>query len=73
MIAPETVYRSKLAPPTAYLSPEVRDLLAEHPPLALRGPEAVARSLRALRGVEADAFDVAVVLEALSVEGEVLA
>lgn len=55
------------------LLPELRDLFHEHPFLAHRGPEAVRRALRALRGVEVDVFAVEGVLEALRVEGEVLA
>jgi len=53
--------------------PEIRDLIGEHPFLAHRDPETVRRALLVLRGVEAPESEVASVLEALTVEGEVLA
>jgi hypothetical protein len=53
--------------------PEIRDLIGEYPFLAHRDPETVRRALLMLRGVEAPESEVATALEALSVEGEVLA
>ncbi len=53
--------------------PAVRDLLQEHPFLARRRPETVRHALRGLRGIEADVFAVEAALDALRVEGEVLA
>ena len=59
--------------PEVALLPEIRDLMSEYPFLAHRDPETVRRALRMLRGVEAPESEVATVLEALTVEGEVLA
>jgi hypothetical protein len=59
--------------PEPELLPEMRDLLGEHSFIARKSPEAVCRALRVLRGIETTEFQVAVVLEALSVEGEVVA
>jgi hypothetical protein len=53
--------------------PEVRDLFSEYPELLGRTPALVRRVLRALRGVESDVFAVEGAMEALRVEGEVLA
>lgn len=53
--------------------PAVRGLLGEYPCLAHRSPETVRQGLRTLRGVEAEAFAVEAALEALEIEGEVLA
>lgn len=55
------------------LVPELRDLVNQFPFLAHRGPEGVVRTLRALRGIEADAFLVEAALGALRIEDEVLA
>ena len=58
---------------TDELLSEIRDLLSRHPALQYAGPEKAGRALRALRGVRADVCAVEAVLEALRVEGEVLA
>ena len=57
----------------ASLVPELRDLYSEYPALMYAGPEKVARALCTIRGVRADVRAVEAVLEALRVEGEVLA
>ena len=51
---------------------DVRELLNEYPWLRYRGPETAQRMLRMTRQVRVSEFDVAVALEALRVEGEVL-
>ncbi len=58
--------------PPADLLAEVRALFHEHPSLAHRGPETVARALKKLRGVEASVFAVECAVQALETEGEVL-
>jgi hypothetical protein len=58
---------------TGELLPEIRDLFSRHPALQYAGPEKAGRALRALRGVRADVCALEAVLEALRVEGEVLA
>jgi hypothetical protein len=59
--------------PGVDLLPEIRHLIGEYPFIAHRSPETVRRALLVLRGVEAPESEVATVLEALTVEGEVLA
>ena len=52
---------------------DVRGLLHEYPFLEDRDAETVRRVLRMLRGVAISEFEVAVALEALTIEDEVLA
>jgi hypothetical protein len=58
---------------TGELLPEIRGLFSRYPALQYAGPEKAGRALRALRGIRADVCAVEAVLEALRVEGEVLA
>jgi hypothetical protein len=58
---------------TVNLVPELRDLFSEYPALLRAGSEKVRRELYVLRGIRADAYAVEAVLEALRIEGEVLA
>ncbi len=51
---------------------EVRDVLAEYPFLQHRSAETVQRVLRMTRALDVSEFGVAVALESLRVEGEVL-
>jgi hypothetical protein len=66
-----------LSPPRSIreveLLPEIRDLFSEYPFVANRSPKAVRWALLVLRGVEAPESEVAVALEPLRIEGEVLA
>jgi len=57
----------------AALVPELRDLFSKYPALLTAGPETAGRALHAIRGVRADVGAVEAVLEALRVEGEILA
>lgn len=59
--------------PDPGLMAELRDLFGEYPFLAYRSADTTRRALRTLRGVEADVFAVKCAMEALTVEGEVLA
>jgi hypothetical protein len=52
---------------------DVRGLLDEHPFLKTRDAEAVRRMLLMTRGLAVSEFEVAVALESLRIEGEVLA
>ncbi len=71
---PNPIIADSRPEPPADLLAEVRALFHEHPSLAHRGPETVARALRRLRGVEADTYAVERALEALRGEdGGVLA
>jgi hypothetical protein len=58
---------------TGELLYEIRDLFSRHPALQYAGPEKARRELYVLRGIRADAYAVEAVLEALRIEGEVLA
>ena len=58
---------------TVKLLLEIRDLFSEYPALLPMGPEKARRALRLLRDVRADVCAVEAVLEALRVEGEILA
>jgi hypothetical protein len=51
---------------------EVRDVLSDYPFLRYRSAETVGRVLRMTRQVRVSEFDVAIALEALRVDGEVL-
>lgn len=67
MIAPQQIIQEP------EVLPAVRDLLQEYPFLVWRRPEAMRHALRALWGIKTDVFAVEAALEALTVEGEVLA
>jgi hypothetical protein len=66
-----------LSPPRSIreveLLPEIRDLFSEYPFVVHRSPEAVRWALLVLCGVKAPESEVAVALEPLRVEDEVLA
>lgn len=67
MIAPHVII------PDTELMAELRGLFGEYPFLAYRSADTARRVLRTLRSTEADVFAVEFAMEALRVEGEVLA
>lgn len=70
MFAPNRLYGNPLDNEPL---PVLRGLLSERPSLARCGPEIVRRALWTLRGVKADPLTVEAAMEALQIEGELLA